>query len=111
MIKVVDGVEVTMAPEEEAAFLADQAAMRAQIAANAVPRSVSMRQARLALHGAGLLDDVEALIAQQPTAVQIEWNYATDVHRNRDLVLSLGAALQLSDAQIDALFVQARAIP
>lgn len=76
-----------------------------------VPRSVSMRQARLALLGAGLLDEVEALIALQPAAVQIEWEYATDIWRNRDLVATLAPALGLSDAQIDDLFVAAKAIP
>lgn len=109
MIKVVDGVEVEMTPEEIAERQAEEAAI-----ANAppeVPRFVSMRQARLALLDAGLLSTVEDLIAQQPQAVQIEWEYATDVWRDRDLVLTLGAALQLSDPQIDGLFLAAKAIP
>lgn len=76
-----------------------------------VPRSVSMRQARLALLSAGLLDTVEGLIAHQPRAVQIEWDYATDIWRSRDLVVTLGAALGLSNAQLDALFIAAAAIP
>jgi len=76
-----------------------------------VPHSVSMRQARLALLGAGLLDSVDAVVAQSPRAVQIEWEFATDVWRDRDLVASLGGALGLTDDQIDALFIAAKAIP
>ena len=76
-----------------------------------VPRSVSMRQARLALLGAGLLDSVDAVVAQSPRAVQIEWEFATDVWRDRDLVASLGGALNLTSNQIDALFIAAKAIP
>lgn len=77
----------------------------------AAPRSVSMRQARLALLGAGLLDDVEALIADESQAVKIEWEYATDIWRDRDLVNTLGPALGLTEEQIDALFTAAAAIP
>lgn len=76
-----------------------------------VPASVSMRQARLALLSAGLLDQVNALIATQSQATQIEWDYASDVWRDRDLVASLGAGLGLTGAQIDALFIAAKAIP
>lgn len=84
-----------------------------------VPASVSMRQARLELlatpspagGGQTLLDVVAGYIATQPQATQIEWNYATDIWRDRDLVIGIGAALGLTDAQIDALFIAAAAIP
>ncbi|MCX8016370.1 MAG: hypothetical protein N2690_00505 [Rhodocyclaceae bacterium] len=76
------------------------------------PNAVTMRQARLALLAAGLLDDVEAAIAAIPDetqrrAVQIEWEYAQEVRRDSSLVQQLAARLELSDAQIDALFEQA----
>lgn len=70
---------------------------------------VSMRQARLALLSAGLLDDVEAAIAQADRAVQIEWEYATVVDRASPLVEAIGTALGLTDVQIDALFADAAA--
>jgi hypothetical protein len=76
-----------------------------------VPASVSMRQARLALLGAGLLDTVQAYIDSAPKATQIEWNYATDIWRSRDLVSSIGGSLGLTSDQIDALFIAAAAIP
>lgn len=84
-----------------------------------VPTSVSMRQARLELlatpspagGGQTLLDVVGAYIATQPQATQIEWDYASDIWRDRDLVVGIGAALGLTDAQIDGLFIAAAAIP
>lgn len=72
-----------------------------------VPASVSMRQARLVLHSAGLLDDVEQAIAAAGKATQIEWEYAKEVQRNSPLIASLGAALGLSAEEIDFLFIEA----
>ena len=76
-----------------------------------VPQSVTMRQARLALLGAGVLSAVDAAIAalDEParTAAQIAWEYSTEVQRSFGLVSQLAAALGLTDAQIDALFVAA----
>lgn len=76
-----------------------------------VPTSVTMRQARLALLGAGKLAGVTAAINALPSpqkeAAQIEWEYSQTVERNRGFVLLLGAALGLTDAQLDGLFVAA----
>ena len=68
---------------------------------------VTMRQARLALLAADLLDDVEAMMTQADRAVQIEWEYATVVDRASPLVASISSSLGLSNAEIDALFVNA----
>ena len=67
---------------------------------------VTMRQARLALLAADLLDDVEAMITQAPRSVQIEWEYATVVDRNSVLVSSIGQQLGLTTEQIDSLFLE-----
>ena len=80
-----------------------------------VPQSVTMRQARLALLGIGLLDDVDAAIAAIPDpvqrkAAQIEWEYATVIERNSSLVQSLAAGLGLTAPAIDALFEAASRI-
>lgn len=76
-----------------------------------VPQSVTMRQARLALHAAGLLAGVDAAIAsmQEPakTAAAIEWEYASAVERNAGLVPAMAAALGMSEADIDDLFITA----
>ncbi len=80
-----------------------------------VPQSVTMRQARLALLGAGLLDNVDAAMAAIPDetmrrAAQIEWEYAATVDRTSALVSNLSGALGLTDAQLDALFIAAGAL-
>ena len=72
-----------------------------------VPQSVTMRQARLALDGAGLLETVDSAIAAGPKSVQIEWEFAATVDRNWPTLSLLQSSLKLSDAQIDALFIQA----
>lgn len=73
--------------------------------------AVSMRQARLALLDAGLLDQVEAAIAAMPgtagQAAQIEWEYATEVKRDSPLLAGLVQALQLDEDMLDLLFLTA----
>ena len=79
-----------------------------------VPSSVTMRQARLALLGAGLLASVDAAIDSLPSpqkeAARIEWEYATEVQRSSGLVPMMGAALGLDDAALDALFIEAEGL-
>lgn len=76
-----------------------------------VPSSVAMRQARLSLLEAGHLANVDAALAALPSpqrdAAQIEWEYATEVRRTSDLVASIGSAIGLDDAALDALFIRA----
>lgn len=72
--------------------------------------AVTMRQARLALHAAGLLATVNAAISAADEAVKIEWEYAGEVRRDSPLVQSLSASLSLSSAQLDALFTQAASL-
>lgn len=74
--------------------------------------TVTMRQARLALLRAGLLDNVAAAIAAIPDetqrrAAQIEWEYAAIVERNSALIQHLAPALGLTEAQMDELFATA----
>lgn len=80
-------------------------------APEAASQSITMRQARLALLNAGLLDDVEAAIITmdepQRTQTQIEWEYAQEVQRDNALVAALGPKLGLDDAAIDSLFSMA----
>lgn len=79
-----------------------------------VPSVVSMRQARLALLGAGLLASVGAAIERLPSpqkeSARIEWEYSTEVQRSSGLVSMMGEALGLDDAGLDALFVAAAAL-
>lgn len=76
-----------------------------------VPDAVTMRQARLALLGAGKLALVDAAIDSMPepnkSAARIEWEYSNEVQRHNGFVAALGPALGMTSAQIDALFVAA----
>jgi hypothetical protein len=78
---------------------------------SSVPQSVTMRQARLALLGAGKLAAVEAAIDSlaEPikTAARIEWEYSNEVQRANGVVSQLAPALGMTEAEIDALFTQA----
>lgn len=93
--------------DKDAAIAADTEAKRVA----AVPKEVTMRQARLALLGADLLPGVTAAInalsSPQKEAAQIEWEYSQVVERNRGFVLLLGAALGLTELQLDNLFTVA----
>lgn len=79
-----------------------------------VPDEVTMRQARLALLGAGLLGDVEtaldALSEPTKTAARIEWDYSNTLRRHHPLVGTLGGALGLTSGQLDDLFIAAGAL-
>lgn len=76
-----------------------------------VIKEVTMRQARLALLNAGLLDSVATFIDSLPSPhnaiAKIEWEYAQTVFRNQGLVVNLAGALGLTEAQVDALFLEA----
>lgn len=78
------------------------------------PSVVSMRQARLALLEAGLLDDVAAALGALPSpqkeAAQINWEFAATVDRSSPLVATLAQALGLGAADLDQLFTTAAAL-
>ena len=76
-------------------------------ARNPVPQQVTMRQARLALLSAGLLDDVEVVISAAGRAAQLEWEYAAVVDRSNLAVAAMQQQKALTDAQIDDLFREA----
>jgi hypothetical protein len=82
--------------------------------ANVVPTQVTMRQARLALLGAGKLAGVEAAINALPeptkSAAKITWDYSSVVQRNNGLVPQLASALGMTSKQIDDLFIAASKI-
>lgn len=79
-----------------------------------LPTVVTMRQARLALLGAGLLGAVttaiNALPEPQKSAALIEWEFSGTVERHRPFVLLLGPALGLDDLALDQLFMVAASL-
>lgn len=80
-----------------------------------VPESVTMRQCRIALLDAGLLDAVQSSIATMPGTegerARIDWEYALEVRRDWPLINALGSQLGLTEQQIDELFIAAAAVP
>lgn len=75
---------------------------------------VTMRQARLALLAGGHLANAEtalnALPSPQKEAALIEWEYASEIRRDSALVTGIGAALGLTELEIDTLFETAAAL-
>lgn len=104
MKRLVNGDLIDMTPDEEAAFLAS-------VPGVSVPSSVTMRQGRLALLAAGKLGliapAIAALTSPQKEAAEIEWEYSSAIQRHGALVTSLAAAIGLSGAELDALFIAA----
>lgn len=76
------------------------------------PQVVSRFQARAALHLAGLLDQVEALMADPATdtLARLAWTDAQEFRRTSPTLLAMSSALSLTDAQLDQLFITAAGI-
>jgi hypothetical protein len=70
-----------------------------------------MRQARLALLGAGMLTQVNEAIAGmegvQGAAARIEWEYAQEVRRDNPLFAAMATQLGLDSNALDQLFITA----
>jgi hypothetical protein len=77
-----------------------------------VPQIVSRFQAKAALLNAGLLDQVEAMMADPatPTVTRMAWAEVTEFNRQSPTVLSMASALSLTEQQLDDLFIAAAAI-
>jgi len=69
-------------------------------------------QGKAALFQAGLLDDVEALIADAATdtLTKLAWANAVEWKRNSPMIMSLSTALNMADTQVDDLFKAASQI-
>jgi hypothetical protein len=79
-----------------------------------IPEAVTMRQARLALLGAGMLtfanDAIAAMEGVEGEAARIEWEYAHEVRRDAPLVSGMASALSLTEEQLDTLFLTAQGL-
>ena len=63
-------------------------------------------QAKLQLHKLGMLDEVEAMVAND-TEVRLYWEYALVIERNHPVLQSVVQQLGLTDAQVDEMFAAA----
>jgi hypothetical protein len=98
-----DGIERDMTEAEAAEFLAG-------LPGEQLPPmpTITAAQLRLALLGLGMTGaQVEAAIDAMPgtdmqrEAARIQWEYRTSYQRDHPLVVGIGAALGLTEAQID----------
>lgn len=71
-----------------------------------IPQSITPRQARLKLLEVGLLDELEAIITTNHSW-QIEWEYATEVKRDSQVIDAVATQAGLTSEQIDQLFIKA----
>ena len=102
--EVVDKFQTT----PEATKAEQEAAYLEQLRLAAVPQVVTIRQARLALNQVNLLDSISAVIAgSNDKALQIEWEFCTEVKRSWPALVALQPALGLTDREIDDLFILA----
>ncbi len=77
-----------------------------------IPSVIQMRQFRLELLSRSLLEYVPTAISsiqddQKRKQVQIEWEYSTTVDKNSEWVKLLASALNLSQNELDILFLEA----
>lgn len=76
-----------------------------------IPFTVTSYQAKMALQKANLFDFVDSTIANSANnELKIAWTEATYFDRNSRFILEMQPILQLSDTQIDDLFVEAAKI-
>ena len=77
-----------------------------------VPQVVSRFQARAALHLAGVLPAIEALMSDPQTDAlsRIAWQDAQEFRRTSPTVLAMAAAVGLTGEQLDDLFTTAAGI-
>jgi hypothetical protein len=61
-------------------------------------------QLRQGLLAAGMLDDVEALIAAGPVDLRLAYQHASAFERSHPMIAALAAQIGLSDAAVDHLF-------
>lgn len=78
--------------------------------APAVPQTVTDYQMLMALENAGYYAAVMTYVNAQPMAVQIAFNRQPNFSRNNAMLLAGAAALGLTSAQIDSLFIAAVAL-
>ncbi len=79
----------------------------APVHAALVPEAVTPWQIRKALNALGLRAAVEAAVAAGPQDLKDGWEFATEVRRDDQLVVAMGAALGKSAKELDDLFALA----
>ena len=74
------------------------------------PWSVTPLQAKIALHNAGLLPTIEAYMETADVPTMLAWQTASEFRRDSNMLKAIAAVLNLTDAQIDDLFIAAKTV-
>lgn len=101
-------VEDVVAEEEAEKIKADinKSYIGGWIVGNAIPKSITIRQAKLQLLALGMLDAVEEY-CKTDKAMQIEWEYASKFDRNSTILNTAATALGITQEQLDTFFIDA----
>ena len=76
-----------------------------------IPQTAPMWAVRTVLQNKGLFDQAQALIAASTdNALKNVWEYGNFADRNSNAIKSLATALNLTDAQVDQMFIDANNI-
>lgn len=70
-----------------------------------IPQVITMRQLQLALHGKGLLEQVEAAVAAADKVTQIEWGTGSTVEYHSKTLRAMQGKLNISDVDFNDLFI------
>jgi hypothetical protein len=97
LMKHVDGEDVPMTPEEEAAFEATRS-----VEPDPVPQVISRFQGRAALLAMGKLDAADALVAASSNPlVKMAWAEVSEFHRDSATLNAMAAEIGVD---LDAVF-------
>ena len=72
--------------------------------------TINRHQAKIVLLRHGMLATVEAIIASGSEEMQLAWQEAPQFRRTSPTLLAMARSLDLSEAQVDALFAEAVAV-
>lgn len=96
---------VVMSNDELAAWIDEEKAMGWEpVRPDPIPASVTPWQMRRALNQLGLRAAVEAAVASADQDTKDGWDYALEIRRDNPLIAGMGAALGMTEAQLDDLF-------
>lgn len=84
---------------------------RIEISVISIPQSLRMAQVLVYLHNKGLLQQVEAAIANMGPVAQIRFQREVNCNRYDELVLGIQQLLGWSDAEMDTMFIEADSAP
>lgn len=117
--RMADGVQITREHPDWPAYLAwlstggvpqAPAATPPPDLPSPVPMSVTRYRALAAMHMAGIIGDVETIIADMHPLTQLAWQAAATFRRDSPLLKSVSLQLGMTDAEVDALFVMAASL-